>query len=181
MDIRKTIRLIAVGFIFTLVNINITFNQTQVNIMPDFIGWALITIACFNLGDYVKGKPFYSAGATLMTVFEFVIMIVSLLYPKYDLGIYKTAVSLLAMIYIFLLLTLLEKIGRDKGYNDTASIRILKYVYVIVFLIFQALTLAASYLPASVITILLSISGLAALVTAIATAYVLIKMSILIQ
>jgi hypothetical protein len=98
-----------------------------------------------------------------------------------DITIYKTGVSVLTIIYVFALLTLIEKIGKDKEYKDAGSIRILKYVYLIVFILFQAMTFAASYLPVNVLAFIVSISGLTALVTAIITAVVLFRMSILME
>ncbi len=181
MKIKNGLRLIAIGFIFTLVNINITFDKTQINIMPDFIGWILIAAASIILKEYTKKNPFYLIGAILLAISDAAFMIIELAFPKLNISIYQTAASLFSIFYIFLLLRKIEKIGKDKGYNDVASVRILRYVYVIVYLIFQALTLAADYLPVKVLAVLFSISGIAALVTAIATAFVLFKMSILIE
>ena len=178
MKIKNGLRLIAIGFIFTLVNINITFDQTQINIMPDFIGWILIGAASVMLKEYTKKNPFYLIGAILLALCDAAILVVRLVLPKLDISIYETGVSLFSILYIFLLLSKLEKIGKDKGYNDVNSVRILKYVYLIVYLIFQALTFAADLLPIRVLAVLFSISGIAALVTAIATAFVLFKMSI---
>ncbi len=181
MKIKNGLRLIAIGFIFTLVNINITFDKTQINIMPDFIGWILIAAASVFLKDYTKKNPFYLVGAILLAVCDVAFTVIEVGWPKLDVDLYKTGVSLFSILYIFLLLGKLEKVGKDKSYNDVTSVRILKYVYVIVYLIFQALTFAADYLPVKVLEVLFSISGIAALVTAIATAFVLFKMSILIE
>ena len=181
MNIKKGIRLIAIGFLFTLININVTVNEHVINFMPDFVGWILIGIACTKLDDYVKGKPFYMIGAILLGICNLAIALVTLFLPKMDITIYKTGVSVLTIIYVFALLTLIEKIGKDKGYKDAGSIRILKYVYLIVFILFQAMTFAASYLPVNVLAFIVSISGLTALVTAIITAVVLFRMSILME
>ena len=111
MNIKKGIRLIAIGFLFTLININVTVNEHVINIMPDFVGWILIGIACTKLGDYVKGKPFYMIGAILLGICNLAIALVTLFLPKMDITIYKTGVSVLTIIYVFALLTLIEKIA----------------------------------------------------------------------
>ena len=108
MNIKKGIRLIAIGFLFTLININVTVNEHVINIMPDFVGWILIGIACTKLGDYVKGKPFYMIGAILLGICNLAIALVTLFLPKMDITIYKTGVSVLTIIYVFALLTLIS-------------------------------------------------------------------------
>lgn len=181
MNIKTAIRLIAVGFIFTLVNVNVTIGTSQINFTPDFIGWILICYACTKLGDYIKGKAYFTIGAILLAIIDIAILVVGIFFPKFDLTWYTSGASLLSVIYIFLLLGLLEKIGKDKKYSDTASIRILKYVYLTVFCIFQALAFASDLIPIEILKVLIGISGGAALITALITAYVLVKMSLLID
>ncbi len=182
MKLKRTILLIAIGFIITLVNINVRINSSlEVNFLPDFIGWLLIAYACSRLGRYVRKKPFYLIVPVLLGFADLGIMMLKLLLPKYDLSIAESIVSLFSIIFIFALLSLLEKVGKDNGYGDIASIRILKYVYLISYLIFQSLALSSAFIPFKVLSVLLSVSGGAALLTAILTAYVLVKMAVLID
>ena len=181
MKIKNALRLIAVGFIFTLININVTFNGIQVNFTPDFIGWILIAVACAMMKGYTSRNPFYIGGAILLALCDATVLAVELLRPKLDITMYKTGISLFSIFYIFLLLGKIYEIGKDRNYKSIASIRVLKYVYLIVYIIFQSATLAGHYLPVNVLAIVFSISGIAALITAVATAFVLLKMSVMID
>ena len=54
----KSTGLKAFGFLFTLINLNLTLNGKTLNITPDFIGWILFFLAFDRLGSYVKGKEY---------------------------------------------------------------------------------------------------------------------------
>ena len=41
MDLRKGLSYVAFGFLFTLINFNLTVNGQAISITPNFIGWIL--------------------------------------------------------------------------------------------------------------------------------------------
>ena len=84
-------------------------------------------------------------------------------------------------LYILLLLGLLQKIGRDYGSVHTGNLGVLKIVYLVVYILFQAVSLFIDTLPLEVLSIILTIAGGAALVTAIITCIILFKMSVEIE
>ena len=61
MNLRKGLTLIAFGFLFTLIDLNLTLNGKTLNVTPDFIGWILMYLAIDNLGDYADRKPILKA------------------------------------------------------------------------------------------------------------------------
>ncbi len=177
MSIKKGIRLIAIGFIFTLINLNIKFNTQAINVMPDFIGWFIIAFAFSYLDGFKKGSGWLKWGSILLGLISAGLMIAEYVLPKYDLTLYKSGASLLEAVIIFSLLTLLEKIGRAYGSNCVGDLKILKYVYLIVYIIFQALSLCVNFLPIDLFAALVKICGVITLLTAIITMLVLLRFS----
>ena len=57
-SLKRGLSFVAFGFLFTLVNLNLTLNGTTVNVIPDFIGWALLFRAYDMLGHYMDGKNY---------------------------------------------------------------------------------------------------------------------------
>ena len=151
------IRLIGIGLILTLININVTSGKTQFNLTPDFIGWIFVSIGCVKLGEYVKRRPQYVGGSILLALSELALFVVDFIYPKKNFSMYQGIVVLLEMLYVTMLLSLLEKIGKKENYDRTDSVRILKYVYVIICFIYAALTFSKEYLPLNLLNILMNI------------------------
>ena len=51
------------GALFTLVNFNLTFGETSINVMPNFVGWIIVYLACGLLGDYIADKAYLKPAA----------------------------------------------------------------------------------------------------------------------
>ena len=175
MSIKKGIRLIAIGFVFTLINLNLKFNAQSINIMPDFIGWFIIAFAFSYMGSFKKGSGWLKWGSILLGLISAGLLVAEYVLPKYDLSLYKSGASILEALIIFFLLSYLEKIGRACGSNCTGDLKILKYVYLVVYIIFQALSLCVGFLPIDLYATLVSLCGVIALLTAIITALVLFR------
>lgn len=183
MNIKKGIRLIALGFLFTLVNVNLTSGNTKINITPDFIGWIMIFFGCGMLGDYVKGKPWYKWGAFLLAILSAALWVTELIdfNLNFDVKYLEIGTTVATTLYILLILGLLQKIGKDYGSALTGNLGVLKIVYLVVYILFQAVSLFIDTLPLEVLSIILTIAGGAALVTAIITCIILFRMSIEIE
>ena len=176
MELKKRIRLIAVGFIFTLININVNTGRMTINIMPDFLGWLIIAIACAKKDENMK-NPMYTIGAVILSLCEAALLVYRIVYPKRDIALYTSAISFISLIYVFPLLTRIEKIAKKNGYDKVSSLRILKYLYTITYILTIALGLAQNLLPADLLAILLTICGLIVLAVAVLTIVVLFGMS----
>ncbi|MBQ6334601.1 MAG: hypothetical protein IJI46_06000 [Erysipelotrichaceae bacterium] len=177
MKLNQGIRLIAIGFLFTIINLNITTTSNTINVTPDFIGWLLIAAGLTKMKEYTRRKPYYLGGAVLLTLITIALWLTAIIFPKFDLRYYEVGASLITGLYIFILLGLLAKIAKDHGSRHAHNLRVLRYAYLIVYILFQAIELTAIYLPLNVLSIITLIAGTAALVIAVATAIVLFKLS----
>ena len=176
MKLNKGLRFIAFGFLFTLVNLNITTANYKVNITPDFIGWLLIFIGLGYMKER-KGDLFFRIVAILLSLVTLAMWIVRFVLPKFDLRLYEIGVSAFAVLYITLLLGFLEKTARQCGSSHAGNLKIVKYVDLIVYILFQSISFAGPYLPENVLKVLVLVSGVAVLITAIMTAIVLFRLS----
>ena len=99
MDIKKGISYVAFGFLFTLININLTFNGATVNIVPDFLGWILFFLAYDKLGSYMENRVYLKWGFLIMAVFKGVLWILDFTGGP-ELGYLGIFFSLLALFLI---------------------------------------------------------------------------------
>ena len=168
-DINKGITLIAIGFLFTLININLTFNTLKVNITPDFVGWFLFFLAFDHLGDYGKGKEYIKWLSLCLAIAVAALWILEITMPELPIDLFKSVVSILSAIYIFILFGILTKIAEDYGSNKAATINVLKYLNIILILLFAAAGTYAYYKESTIMIAAAAIFGVSALVSAIVT------------
>ena len=177
MKLNKGLRLIAIGFLFTLINLNITTNNHVINFTPDFIGWILICAGLGNMKNETGSVLMYQVCAVVLAVVSLGLWVAKLIFPKYDLSIYESVAGLISTLFIFALLSLLEKVARKYHSTHSNDLKVLKFVYLIVYILFQATALTAQILPMEVVAVVATIVGIGALITAIATAIILFKLS----
>ena len=178
MKVKRGIRLIAVGFLITLVNLNITSGSYKINITPDFVGWILIFIGCGLLGDYVRRRPYYQIGAFLLAMINLALYIIDLIKFDFDyLHYIEIGTTVFTTLYIFILLGLLQKIGKDNGFAHTNSLGVLKFAYIFIYVLFEVLSLFLNDLPLELLSVIMTIAGGAALVVAIVTCILLFRLS----
>ena len=103
MDIKKGISYIAFGFLFTLLNINLNFNGTSINITPDFVGWILMFLAFDHLGQYVENKGYLKWIALILAILTGVIWVYGLVKPELSIDTVKTVVSFAGVVFMFIL------------------------------------------------------------------------------
>ena len=144
--------------------------------MPDFLGWLIIAIACAKKDKDMK-NPLYTIVAIILSLCEAALLVYQIIYPKKDIMLYSSALSCIELIYVFFLLSRIEKIGKKHGYDKVASLRILKDVYVIIYIITIALGLSQNLLPADILSIVMMVCGLIVLLVAVLTIVVLFRMS----
>ena len=176
MDLKKGLSLVAVGYLFTLVNINLTFDDVAINIVPNFAGWILLFISFNYLGQYVEGKSYVKWIALIMVVITAVSWVVSIIRYPVDMTIINIFGSVLNCIFMFVFFGCLEKIAADKAPSREDNIRTLKILNLalsIALVVSAALVLnKVNNLTATLVLIV----GLAALVTAIVTCVNLFKL-----
>ena len=128
MDLKKALTYVAIGFLFTLINLNITIGTITINFTPDFVGWILFFLAFDKLGSYVEGKTYLKWMALVLAIISTAIWVLELARQQLDISILSTIVSLVSLIYLFIFLGVLEKIAADQGSNTASTLHMLKYV-----------------------------------------------------
>ncbi|MBR0462624.1 MAG: hypothetical protein IJJ00_07930 [Erysipelotrichaceae bacterium] len=167
--IKKGITLIAIGFLFTLININLTINTLKINITPDFIGWFLFFLAFDYLGEYGKGKEYIKWLSLCLAIAVTALWVLGIVMPELPIDIFKSVVSVLSAVYIFILFGILSKIAEDYGSNKAGTINVLKYLNIILVLLFAAAGTYAYYKESTVMIAAAAVFGVCALVSAIVT------------
>ena len=172
-NIKKALSLVAFGFLLTLVNLNLKYNNFTINITPEFVGWILFFLAFDKLGDYGKGKEYIKWISLLLVIATAAFWVLDMAMPQLDTGIYKTGVSLVEAYYIFVLFGMLTKIAEDCGSNKAGLLSFLKYLNIILILLFAGVGYYTAYNPIQSLVVLSTVIGMAALVSAIVTCIVL--------
>lgn len=177
MDLKKALTYVAVGFLFTLVNLNITLNGTTINVTPDFIGWILFFFAYDKLGSYMEDKIYMKWLALVLAIISAATWLLQLTKPEFDISILTTIVSTVSMVYLFILLKTLEKVAKDYGSNTQSTILILKYINVFLNIAFIVVALlAANNLENSALIMATGMIGAMALMAAVFTCLSLFRL-----
>ncbi|MBQ6559452.1 MAG: hypothetical protein IJL85_01345 [Erysipelotrichaceae bacterium] len=180
MDIKKGISYIAIGFLFTLVNINLKLNSTTLNITPDFIGWILIFFAFDRLGHYTENKAYLKWIALILAILTGVIWVYGIMKPEFDIDIVKTIVSFVSVGYMFLLFNILEKIAKDHAPTFEKNISMLKIINLVLYIGFFVTAMLTTR-DQQTFAMLAFVFGTATLISAIVTAVTLIRFGIAIE
>jgi len=144
-SIRKGLTFIAVGFLFTLVNFNLTITMSEahysINIMPDFIGWILFFLAYGKLGRYVRDKVYLKWIPFVMIILTAVLWIVGFMSPASTVIVLQAVSSILGALYMFLLFGSLEEIADHYGSSKGSLLTFLKYANLAVSCLILVLSL----------------------------------------
>ena len=173
MNIKKALTFIAFGFLFTLVNINLTLNGTTVNIMPDFVGWILIYLSLGCLGDYAKDKQYLKVFALLIAVVKAALWLADIIKPEIDLETVKAITGLADTVFMFIFFGIIEKIAEDHNSTRTDTIRTLKWFNVISYIVLAVTGLLYDKMKLEFAAMIVLIAGLVAFVCAVITMFVL--------
>ena len=82
MNIKKGLSYVAFGFLFTLVNFNLTLNGGTLNVMPDFVGWILFFLAFDKLGTYISDKKYMKWISLILAVVTAALWILGMAKPE---------------------------------------------------------------------------------------------------
>ncbi|MBQ9912158.1 MAG: hypothetical protein IJM49_03925 [Firmicutes bacterium] len=185
MNIKKALSLVAFGFLFTLVNVNLTLNGTALNITPDFIGWLLLFLAMGKLGSYAEGKQGLKWVFKILAVVTAAVWVMGIVSPWIELPYYaKLVINAVEAIGLFVLFGIMEKVAEDNGSERRSTLSILKYLNLILFIalnmvgvVLQGAILDGNITDANVAQSpyiwIFTLLGVAALVCAVITAVVL--------
>ena len=188
MNIRKGISYIAFGFLFTLVNINLSLNRVTINIMPDFIGYLLLFMSFNETGSYAEGRQFLKWVFLVLAVLTAGTWGAGIIRPGLAMPAWlTTAVAAVSACAMFLLFGIVEKIAEDHDSPQGQTIGWLKYVNVILYaaFFFTSVNLGRDILSGAheagssfqtYLGVLATVMGAAALVFAVITAVVLFKL-----
>ena len=174
-DLKKGISYVAFGFLFTLVNVNLNFQSGTLNIAPDWIGWILFFFAYALLGEYVAGKPYLRWVPLVMVILTGAVWILNLAKPELDISILTLITGIISAAYMFVLFGVLETIGRDYDSWHTETIRTLKFVNLIAYLVSLLFILLARVTASAAVAGAFLIVGVVMIVAAIVTLVVLLK------
>ena len=127
-DIKKGISYTAIGFLFVLVNLNFNFGSVRVNVMPNFIGWIMLTMAVKKLDQYTKDKKYLLYIGFFLSAAEILNWVLPL--AKQDsLGwIVSTVCYAVSVVFFYSYIGVLQNVAKDAGSkyaNQLGIIRIL--------------------------------------------------------
>ncbi len=178
MNLKKGLSFVAFGFLFLLVNLNLTLNGTTVNCTPDFIGFILFFLAFDALGSYTQGKGYLKWISLLLVILSGAQWLLKTLRPELSgFSLLNGVTALLSAVYMFLLFGILEAIAGDFNSPRESTLSVLKYVNLLVYVLLAFFSLQSgtgiSLNSASSLVLMLGAIGL---VSAIVTLVVLFKL-----
>ena len=173
MDIKKGLSYVAFGFLFTLVNFNLTLNGGTVNVMPDFVGWILFFLAFDKLGTYISDKKYMKWVSLVLAVFAAALWILGMAKPELNVDVFNTLAAVVGAIYMYILFGVLENIARDYKSSRAETIRMLKILNLVLYVAFMVLALAYYFVKEDALAVITAFIGITMLVAAIFTAFVL--------
>lgn len=176
MNLKKALSLIAFGFLFTLVNINLTLNGATVNVMPAFVGWLLFFLAFGHLGSYGEGKTYLKWIALVLAVITGFIWLMELAGSELNTSILSWPVQLLTLVFMYLLFVILEQLAKDYGSALSSTIRSLRILNLILYAAFLLLSVGVVVLQNVNFAVFPLLIGFALLVCAVVTAVVLFRL-----
>ena len=175
MNIKKGLTLVAIGFLFVLVNFNLTLNGFKINVTPDFIGWILLTMAFYQLGSYVTGRKYFVYISLIMAIISGAYWVLQTfkpeLLPAFD--VIKIFMNIMDAIYMFVLFGVLKEIAHDYGSKREDAITTLRYINLAVNVAFAVLSAVATRMSIETLAAIVSIAGIIGLVAAIISAITL--------
>ena len=131
MDINKGLKFIAIGFIITLLNINLTINGVTVNVTPNFIGWILLYLAHDKLGKYTENKSYLKWLALALIILTGANWILAIAMPNNNLKYMTTIINIANLVYIYGLLGIIENIANDYNSSMISDFKAIKYILLV--------------------------------------------------
>ncbi len=124
---------------FTLINVNFTFESGTVNLMPDFVGWILFFLAYDKLGTYVSDKQYLKWLSLVLACVNGAVWAAELFNPELNLGILNTVVGACQAFYMFMLFEALINIAGDFNSVRTEKLNTLRYFNLCIVIVLTVL------------------------------------------
>ncbi len=180
MDLRKGLSFTAFGFLFVLVNFNLTAGARTVNVMPEFVGWLLLTLAIDKLGKYTENRRYLKVMALVLLVYTAAEWVLNITNPGLNLSIFRTVANVLVAVFDFVIFLSLEEIARDFGSPRESSVRTLRIMMLVLNIAIVAIVLLYNVLKLELklesFALLFTVLGVVALVAAIVSLFVIFKL-----
>lgn len=173
MNIKKAISLAAFGFMFVLVDFNLTLDGHTICVTPDFVGWILFYLSYDKLGEYISDKPVLKYLPLIMVILSGAIWVLDIVKPDADIFLLKPLANILSAVFMFLFFGVLENVAEDCGSTRTGSLRMLKYLNLACEIVLSVIGLLAKALDLRLVATLFLVVGLIAIGSAIATMFTL--------
>ncbi len=176
MDLRKGLSFTAFGFLFVLVNFNLTAGARTVNVMPEFVGWLLLTMAIDKLGKYTENRRYLKVMALVLLVYTAAEWVLNITNPGLNLSIFRTVANVLVAVFDFVIFLSLEEIARDFGSPRESSVRTLRIMMLVLNIAIVAIVPLYNVLKLESFALLFTVLGVVALVAAIVSLFVIFKL-----
>ena len=177
MSIKKGLSYVAFGFLFTLVNINLTLNGAKINVTPSFIGWILFFLAHDQLGEYTADQKYLKWAALVQVILTAAIWILEIAKPELEETLLETVSTAVSTVYMFILFGSLEKIAHDYGSSREDTVHMLRYINLgLNCAAFLVSVLAEAGVALSILAGIVLVLGIAAIPAAVFTLIVLFKL-----
>ncbi|MBQ6222520.1 MAG: hypothetical protein IJJ44_07910 [Solobacterium sp.] len=169
MDLRKGLSYVAFGFLFTLINFNLTVNGQAISITPNFIGWILFFLSFNELGKYVRGKDYLKWCALVLAVLSGISWGLGIVKPELSIDKLNSVTNLIAAVFMFMFLGIMVQIAEDYHSSRASTLRTLRVLNFAleIGLSVIGLFITPETVPAYAVIIL--VAGLVLLIAAIIT------------
>lgn len=135
-DIVKSVRQIAVGLIFIMINFNVEFKTMTVNFVPSFIGFYLVYLIAHVLyeGQQLKAMKLVCMICFFFSLMDFTfgLMNAQLGYVAFGL---RVAEFICNVVFMFMLFNRLHKLAVENELDEFAdTFRTIVFAYVVVYI-----------------------------------------------
>ena len=177
MKLRKGLSYVAFGFLFTLINININYNEEAVlNLMPDFVGWLLFLLAWRSLFPYTEDKPLLQWLPVPMLVYTAVDWYFYLVGTPLELGLLSLIPTAIELVYMFVLFGCLIVLAGDHAPELAPRIRTLRNLNLGIALVFNLVGYLAIAMQNAALAMLLMLGAIVAMGVAVYTCVTLFSL-----
>lgn len=176
MDLKKAISLIAFGFLFVFVNINLSFNGLSINIMPQFIGWILLFLAFVPVGPYMQGRSYMQWIPLVMALVSAGTWYLDAFMPGLEnpiVEVLRFIFNIVSAVYWYIMFGILEKIANDTGSTRGPRINVIKVVSLVLYVTISIFTLLVAKVELAFLAILILLLGIALIVLVVIALFTL--------
>ena len=136
----RAINYIAFGFLFCVVNLNVTFTSFTINITPAWLGYILLYFGLSEIKEYKYSWLRYFA--IVLAVFDLVLWIVNL-FNIANVEYVRVVLAILHAVFAYLLMGVIIEIAKIEGSAYVAKFQLMRLISTIAYILSTALILLA--------------------------------------